>query len=140
MWRFGSIGRPDTRHLLPGVKRLDANGTIVSCGHPVTAGAKQMIHGALGRENALDRAGGPEPTPRSLSLSSRRVGLASFMVVKPIESADLFKLTVPSAQPAVPDSCLPRAEFLSVSLLFFRSLTILSNEPPEDHPRVASAG
>ena len=33
-----------------------------------------MIHGALGRENALDRAGGPEPTPRSLSLSSRRVG------------------------------------------------------------------
>jgi len=71
---------PGARYLLPSVKRLDANGVIFSSGHPVTAGAKQMIHGAMGGENALGMAGGPEPRHRSLSLSSRRVGQRGVVV------------------------------------------------------------
>ena len=51
----------------------------------MTAGAKQMIMGPGQRERA-GQGRGPEPDARSLPLSSRRVGLASFMVVKPYES------------------------------------------------------
>ena len=69
-----SIGLLGARHLLPGCKRLGANGTIVGSGHPMTAGAKQIVNGAMDGEKALGVAWGLEPTHRSLPLPGRRVG------------------------------------------------------------------
>jgi len=42
-----SIGRPGACHLLPGLKRLGANGAIFGSGHPVTVGW-QYPYGKLG--------------------------------------------------------------------------------------------
>ncbi len=64
----------DARHLLPKDEGLLASGAILGSGQPVTAEAKPVVDRAMGGENAPGMAGGLEPAPLPLPLSSRRVG------------------------------------------------------------------